>query len=56
MHGIPVDEQRLRLAAQHCLTYGYEHQAGEILAMPDIHIWLPEEVRLNLIRLVYAEK
>jgi len=56
IHGISVDERRLRLAAQYCLTYGYGHQAEKILAMPDVHIWLPEEGRLNLIRLAYADK
>ncbi len=52
MHGMPVDEQRLQRAAQNCLTYGYGHQAEKLLAMPDIHIWLPEDMRRNLISLV----
>lgn len=51
-HGIPVDGQRLQRAAQHCLTFGYGHQAEKLLAMPDIHLWLPEDVRQNLISLL----
>jgi hypothetical protein len=55
-HGMPVDGQRLQHAAQYCLTYGYGHQAEKLLAMPDIHIWLPEDVRRNLISLLQEEK
>ena len=55
-HGIAVDEQRLRLAAQNCLTYGYGHQAEKILAMPDIHIWLPDDARRDLIRMTQARE
>ncbi|MFL5661863.1 MAG: helix-turn-helix domain-containing protein [Ktedonobacteraceae bacterium] len=55
-HGMPVDGQRLQRAAQNCLTYGYGHQAEKLLAMPDIHIWLPEDARWNLTSLVQEEK
>jgi hypothetical protein len=55
-HGMPVDGQRLQLAARNCLTYGYGHQAEKLLAMPDIHIWLPEGVRRNLVKLLQEEK
>ena len=51
-HGMPIDEQRLQRAAQNCLTYGYGHQAEKLLTMPEIHIWLPENTRRNLIRLL----
>ena len=55
-HGMPVDGQRLQHAAQNCLTYGYGHQAEKLLAMPEIHSWLPEDVRRNLINLLQEEK
>ena len=54
-HGMPVDGQRLQRAAQYCLTYGYGHQAEKLLAMPDIHIWLPEDTRQNLVNLLREE-
>lgn len=47
-HGMPVDGQRIQRAAQYCLTYGYGHQAQELLAIPGIHAWLPEETQRNL--------
>jgi hypothetical protein len=55
-HGMPVDGQRLQRAAQHCLTYGYGHQAEKLLAMPDIHSWLPEDVRRKLVNLLQGVK
>ncbi len=55
-HGMSVDGQRLQRAAHNCLTYGYGHQAEKLLAMPDIHIWLPEDTRRNLIGLLQEEK
>lgn len=55
-HGMPVDVQRLQRAAQHCLTYGYGHQAEKLLAMPDIHILLPEDVQRNLTSLLQEER
>jgi|GEM_PF-2064069 len=55
-HGMPVDGQRLQRATQYCLTYGYGHQAEKLLTMPDIHIWLPEDARRNLISLLQEEK
>lgn len=56
VHGMPVDRQRLQRAAQYCLTYGYGHQAEKLLAMPDIHSWLPEDTRRNLVNLLQEEK
>ena len=52
MHGMPIDGQRLQRAAQYCITYGYGHQAEKLLAMPDNHIWLPEDMRRNLANLL----
>ncbi|HEU5376723.1 MAG TPA: helix-turn-helix domain-containing protein [Ktedonobacteraceae bacterium] len=54
-HSMPIDGERLRQAAQNCLTHGYGHQAGKLLAMPDIHLWMPEDIRQNLISFVYKE-
>lgn len=54
-HGMPVDGQRLQRAAKNCLTYGYGHQAEKLLAMSDIQIWLPEDIRRNLTSLVQEE-
>lgn len=54
-HGMPVDGQRLQRAAQNCLAYGYGHQAEKLLAMPDIHSWLPEDVRRNLVSLLQED-
>lgn len=51
-HRMPVDGRRLQRAARNCLTYGYGHQAEKLLAMPDIHIWLPEDERRNLTSLL----
>jgi len=56
MHGMPIDGRRLHRAAQNCLTYGYGHQAGKLLDMPDVHIWLSEEARRNLTRLLQEEE
>lgn len=56
MHGMSIDGQRLERAAQNCLLYGYGHQAEKLLAMPDNHIWLPEETKRNLIRLLQERK
>ncbi len=55
-HGMPVDEQRLQRAAQYCLAFGYGHQAEKLLAMPDNHIWLPEDMRQKLASLAYEGK
>jgi hypothetical protein len=55
-HGMPVDRQRLLRAAQNCLTYGYRSQAEKLLALPDTHIWLPEDALRNLASLVQEEK
>jgi len=55
-HEMPIDGQRLQQAAQYCLTYGYGHQAEKLLAMPNNHIWLPEDMRQNLINLLQREQ
>jgi len=55
-HGMPVDGQRLQRAAQHCLTFGYGHQAEKLLAMSDIHILLSEDMRRSLISLLQEKK
>lgn len=51
-HGLPVDSERLRRAGQYCLTYGYGHQAEKLLAMPDIHLSLPEDVQRGLTQII----
>jgi hypothetical protein len=51
-HGMPVDAERLRRAAQYCLTYGYGHQAEKLLAMPDNHLWLSEVTQHGLAKLI----
>lgn len=53
-HGMPVDGQRVQRAAQYCLTYGYGHQAQELLVISGINAWLSEETRRNLTSLAQA--
>jgi hypothetical protein len=53
-HGIQVDEQRVRRAAQYCLTYGSGDQAQELLPIPGIHTWLTEETLQSLAKLIQS--
>jgi transposase len=42
-HGIPIDETRLRKAAAQTLTNGYGGQARQLLDLPGVDRFLPEE-------------
>jgi hypothetical protein len=47
-HGLPIDEQRLRVAARNCLAYGYQGQARQLLDLPGIERWLSPETLSDL--------
>jgi transposase-like protein len=44
-HGLPLDRQRLRRAALHCLAYGYGGQARQLIELPGVeHILSSDEL------------
>lgn len=47
-HGMPIDRQWIRRAAEYCVQYGYRGQARHMLAIPSIQTWLSDEAWRSL--------
>lgn len=53
-HGIPINRRWVQTAADYCVTYGYGHQAQELLAIPGIQVLLSDHVWENLVTLTQS--